>query len=268
MAAPVSVRWTEEVAPTGATRLFVRHMVQPVAPPILLLHGLGADGSVWQPFARRLAPAWAAIAPDLPGHGRSGPTSSGSYQPAEYAADLARWRNTAFPVGMPVVGHSLGALVALQLAAEYAALVTRLVLVDPPLDAGEDRVDMQTTFGLRNSLPGELEAHLRRIYPGLSEMAVAALAGQFRIASDAAFEAMLAAPAGHPEGRQAAGDVQAPTLVVQADPAHGGILGDDAARDLMSALPAGQLVQIPGASHAVHASRPRELAEALLAFLA
>ena len=68
-------------------RLHVRRVVDPPAPPVLLLHGLGVGGSIWQAFARRLLPDLAAVAPDLRGHGQSDAPPSG-YTPVDYATDL------------------------------------------------------------------------------------------------------------------------------------------------------------------------------------
>jgi pimeloyl-ACP methyl ester carboxylesterase len=53
---------------------------------------------------------------------------------------------------------------------------------------------------------------------------------------------------------------------VQADTARGGVLGDAAARSAVAALGNAQLVKIPGATHAVHASHAREVADSILRF--
>src|SRR5207244_9620243 len=81
------MRWREESAPGRDLRLFVRRVVDPPAPPVLLLHGLGVGGSIWQSFARRLLPHLAAVAPDLRGHGQSDAPDAG-YAPNDYANDL------------------------------------------------------------------------------------------------------------------------------------------------------------------------------------
>src|SRR5229473_1752202 len=111
------MQWREETVDGRGARLFVRRVSDPPAPPVLLLHGLGVGGGIWQAFARRLLPHLAAVAPDLRGHGHSDAPPAG-YAPADYANDLIgliegeEWLQA--PV--PVVGHSLGALVALTLA--------------------------------------------------------------------------------------------------------------------------------------------------------
>ena len=92
----------------------------------------------------------------------------------------------------------------------------------------------------------------------------------FRQASDAAFEALLGRDETSggiaAEALAQAPRIQQPCLVVQADPAHGGLLGDAAARAFVQRLPNGQLKKISGATHALHASHPAEVARAILEF--
>ncbi|GAA0466909.1 hypothetical protein Aca07nite_71790 [Actinoplanes capillaceus] len=55
--------------------------------PVVLLHGLFFDRSMWWPVAADLGTACAAIAVDLPGHGQSAPRND--YTLNSIAADLA-----------------------------------------------------------------------------------------------------------------------------------------------------------------------------------
>ena len=107
------MRWREETLPGRGVQLHVRRVVDPPAPPVVLLHGLGVGGLVFQAFARRLLPHLAAVAPDLRGHGQSDAPPTG-YALADYAADLIELVPDDGQ-GL-VVGHSLGALVAVALA--------------------------------------------------------------------------------------------------------------------------------------------------------
>ena len=72
---------------------------------------------------------------DLRGHGQSDAPLSG-YAPTDYANDLIELIEAEdwLEPPVPVVGHSLGALVALALADLRPDLVRWLVLLDPPLD--------------------------------------------------------------------------------------------------------------------------------------
>ena len=264
MSAPVAIRWDEDDVPTGAVGLHVRRVIAPQAAPILLLHGLGVTGSVWMPFARRLAPGYAAIAPDLRGHGESDEPPTG-YTPGDYSRDLAGLCDALSIEAVPALGHSLGALVAL--AERRPDRVATLVLVDPPVDATIPYADVQAVYRLRHEPAGALEAYLLAADLGGNAALAAALARLFRQAADAAFEAVLATRPDQWDAWDHAHQVAQPTLVVQADPAHGGVLGAAAARAFVDRLPHGRLVTIPGAAHAIHASHPAALATTVLDFL-
>ena len=147
------MQWREETAPGRGVRLHVRRIVDPPAPPVLLLHGLGVGGSVFQAFARRLLPHLAAIAPDLRGHGQSDAPPSG-YTPTDYALDLVELIQAQLSPPVPVVGHSLGALVGLKLAERRPDLVRWLVLLDPPLDPQLRNPEIEDVYRLRHAPPG------------------------------------------------------------------------------------------------------------------
>lgn len=97
-------------------------------PAVLLLHGAGLDHSVWALQARYLAHhGQTVIAPDLPGHGRSGGA------PLASIAELAQWCWSlldALHIGRCLVaGHSMGALIALHMAATSSARIRALCLM-------------------------------------------------------------------------------------------------------------------------------------------
>lgn len=100
----------------GSEHLFVRRGGAG-GPALLLLHGLGATGAVWDGLVGLLPGAWpgAWIVPDLPGHGRSGPLSRYSF--GGLAAELARIVEPQTP--LVVFGHSLGGAVALALGSGW-----------------------------------------------------------------------------------------------------------------------------------------------------
>ncbi|MGI8422606.1 MAG: alpha/beta fold hydrolase [Chloroflexota bacterium] len=124
--------WEASTVQTGDLRLHVRRQTAP-GKPLVVLHGLGASGAVWQAFAQRLNPPWQCIAPDLRGHGESEKPLAG-YAPGDYARDVATLTAGIGEGAVPVVGHSLGALVAIAVAAQSPERVSAAVLLDPPLD--------------------------------------------------------------------------------------------------------------------------------------
>jgi pimeloyl-ACP methyl ester carboxylesterase len=105
----------------------------PAARPLVLLHGVTASAAIWW----RVGPALAAtgrrvLAPDLPGHGRTGHWT-GRPGFIAMAADVAAWVRAAGMArsGLQVVGHSYGAMIAAHLPAAGLAADT-IVLLDPP----------------------------------------------------------------------------------------------------------------------------------------
>ncbi len=95
---------------------------------ILLIHGLGDGRFIWKDFANRLHPI-GCVAVDLRGHGDSGWDSGGAYNIERYAADVERVVHALNLQHAVVVGHSLGAAVAIRLAVRTPNL-RGIVLVD------------------------------------------------------------------------------------------------------------------------------------------
>ncbi|MGW4114774.1 alpha/beta fold hydrolase [Actinosynnema sp. NPDC004786] len=88
-------------------------------PSLVLLHGLGATGSVWRSAAASWPGSWVAV--DLPGHGRSAPLERYSF--GSLAAAVAPAIGSG-PVA--VLGHSLGGVVALTLASGWFGVDVRI----------------------------------------------------------------------------------------------------------------------------------------------
>ena len=87
-------------------------------PRVLLLHGVGLQADAWAAQVPDLASHFQVIAPDMPGHGHSGHL--------EGSAGLSAYSDTVAPLleGPTVVaGHSMGAMIALDIAARYPELV-------------------------------------------------------------------------------------------------------------------------------------------------
>jgi pimeloyl-ACP methyl ester carboxylesterase len=73
---------------------------------------------------------------------------------------------------------------------------------------------------------------------------------------------------GFPAAVAALRNISVETLVVAADPSLDAALGPEAADHVASILQNGRILTIPGARHAVHASKPRELVRAVRELLA
>ncbi len=100
-------------------------------PPLLLLHGVGADKDNWTRVAKYLAPRYRIIAVDLPGFGESDKPMAESYciedQVANVQAIVEALKLDRFDLG----GNSMGGWIAARYAASHAPQVSSLWLIDP-----------------------------------------------------------------------------------------------------------------------------------------
>lgn len=232
-------------------------------PLVLLIHGAGMDHRVWNEVAYHLgAHATSVLNVDLPGHGQTGG------EPLETIAGQASLIAELISVSdqgvASVVGHSMGGLIAIELAATRPELVDRLVVVgagaampvsDRLLDAAAH--DLGTANGLLDrwshsrsagDAPREVTRSIRAATPpGVLHTAL--------VACDR-----------YEDGRLRAAAVQAPSLV---------IIGEDDVMvskaevdNLVAALPNVRVVEIADAGHDTMVDAPGDVIDAIERFLA
>jgi pimeloyl-ACP methyl ester carboxylesterase len=113
--------------------------------PILLLHGIWGMWRTWISLLEEPPPALARrpiYAVDFRGHGFSDHPESG-YTLADYAADIIALADQLATEQFTLVGHSLGALVALEIAATVPERIDKLVLEEPPLPIPEEGEEIE-----------------------------------------------------------------------------------------------------------------------------
>lgn len=118
-------------------------------PPVVLLHGRGHAAPMWFSYMTVLARGRRVLAVDLPGFGLSSPPEG----PLSKAEDGVRFFTEPveelllkLELGpMAVVGHSLGGLVAMELALRGKVPVERLVLIDA-MGLGPEMTPLARTF--------------------------------------------------------------------------------------------------------------------------
>ena len=237
----------------------------PKLPAVVFVHGSALDHSVWHYPARYLAHhGFSVLAVDLPGHGRSPGAVRTS---VEALADwVAAFIEAACARRAHVVGHSLGALVALDCAIRHPGRVARLALLGAsvPMPVGEAFLaaaaddspaafDMQTVWG-----------HARGVSLAASAIPGLSLAGASRQlvarAHPGVQHADLAACHAYAPPVESIRSVAAPTLVVagrrdQMTPSRAGAA-------LAREVPGARLVLLD-AGHAMPTEVPREVVAAL-----
>jgi pimeloyl-ACP methyl ester carboxylesterase len=239
------------------------------APLIVFLHGAGMDHSVWALQTRALASAGFRVAAvDLPGHGASeGPPLDGIAALADWAAALI----AALGGKAALVGHSMGALIALAAAARHGDRVSKMALVGVgarmPVHPGllaaakagnHAAVDMVSLWGL-----GAASKRGGSPSPGL--WMLGGVSRLLELAGEGVLHADLALCNAYGEAEADAARVRCPTLLV---------LGE---RDQMTPLKSGRALAgliagskvhvVAGAGHMPMVETPDETLETLRAFL-
>jgi pimeloyl-ACP methyl ester carboxylesterase len=238
-------------------------------PLAVLVHGVTSSSRTWW----RVGPALArrgmrVLAVDLRGHGAS-PRPVAGLAAADLAADVAE--TVADVAGSPgavppvdlLVGHSLGALVALELVTARPGFARRLVLEEPPGPNSVDwvgladsmEVDRRRAVDDPEALRRDLEAENPAWSPGEAERRVADLADCNAAAIAAALRPGVAFDLA---GLLAA--TRLPTLLLLADEARGSSLVGVDRKATVAALGNGAARVLP-AAHSIHL-------EALYAWLA
>ena len=100
------------------------------APPVLVLHGLGATNASMLPVLDDLAVDHRVLAPDLPGFGASAAPRV-PYNAAWFAAWMEAFQRVTGSRGAVLIGNSLGGRVALEAGLAHPASVRALVLLTP-----------------------------------------------------------------------------------------------------------------------------------------
>jgi pimeloyl-ACP methyl ester carboxylesterase len=235
-------------------------------PTVAFLHGAGMDHTAWAQHDRWFAHhGYNVLAPDLPGHGRS----AGALLPD--IAGMADWTSALLDAAgakqAKLIGHSMGSLVALELAARYPDKVSALVLVgtSSAMAVGPDllkaaeandhaAIDMVSIWGLGHAagLGGSLAPGLW-MHGGAQRL--------LERCKDGVLYNDLAACNTYQNAVAAAATIKVPATLVLGErdmmtPAKAG-------RALAAAIPGARTVVLAGAGHMMMAERPDELLAAL-----
>ena len=101
-------------------------------PAVLMLHGFGDTGDMWQPLAVVMMKDHTVVVPDLRGMGLSSHPPDG-YDKKTQAEDLIQVLDQLKIATFDLVTHDIGNMVGYALAAMQPQRVTRWVVMDAPL---------------------------------------------------------------------------------------------------------------------------------------
>ena len=240
--------------------------------PLVMLHGWGSHGGVFQTLVKPLSKLFTLHLVDLPGHGFSRPIDPYHlYAMAEQVAEI-------LPANADVLGWSLGGQVAMRLALDKPDMVRRLVLV-AATPCFVNKPDWQT--GTEPRVFDEFATHLNADYQKTMQQN---LTLQCMNAKDARKtikilrEKFAERPAANTQAvrqslqvlldtdlREEIPNLRKPTLLIHGD--RDNLAPVQAAHWMMQNLPAGFLRVMSGSAHAPFLSHQEQFIEALVQFL-
>jgi len=240
-------------------------------PVVVFIHGAQQDHSCWSLQSRWFAHhGFSVLVPDLPGHGRS----AGDPLPSVEA--LAEWivalLDTLGVDQATLIGHSMGSLVALEVAVRFPERVSKTVLIGSSLpmpvsqallDAARDdepkAAEMINTWSYSasgqiggNTVPGLWLLGMNR------RLMERQKPGVFHVDMNAC-NAYVRAP-------DSLSSIAAPLLIVAGSQDR--MTSPKAAKALLGFIPGARLVSIDGSGHALMAERPDAVLDALRNFVA
>jgi pimeloyl-ACP methyl ester carboxylesterase len=202
-----SSRFTASLMNVGGASQYVR--TGGSGPAVLLLHGFGDTGDMWQPLAEVLVTDHTVIVPDLRGMGLS-THPEGGYEKTSQARDLASILDRQGVEQVVLVTHDIGNMVGYALAAQFPQRVAKWVVMDAPLPglgnwekqlvnplvwhfnfrgpdverlvAGRERILLDRFYNELSANPAAIDENTRRHYAALYARPGAihnALGGQF-----------------------------------------------------------------------------------------
>ncbi|MGA9840245.1 MAG: alpha/beta fold hydrolase [Thermoplasmata archaeon] len=240
-------------------------------PVLLLLHGIGADHTLWNDVIPGLSKEFRVLAPDLRGHGRTPAPAGSRFTFAELEGDLESLLDQRSIESAYLVGHSGGAFLALRFVLDRPARARGLVMVSGAAYADRHsqailqrwaetrRTEGLDAFGLRLLkdlyYPDWIEAHLDFADTVREQLRHTDFGPSERWSAE--FQKF--------DERNRVGSVRTPTLIVQAmddqvvDASHG--------RILRQSIPGAQIRILAETGHMVPIERPQETIDALAGFV-
>jgi len=240
-------------------------------PPVVLLHGIGGNHTVWNEVIPGLAKGFLVIAPDLRGHGRSPAPPESYYTFSEMMGDVLRLLEDHHLPDAHIVGLSGGALLSLRLTLDRPERVRSLTMVSGAAYTDAHTRAVAERWGETYAKEGRDRFALRLLkdlyYPDWVEANLDfADAVREQVKHQDYGPAVRWATAMRSfDERNRIASVRRPTLIVQGmndavvDASHG--------RILRQSIPGAQIRILTETGHLVPVERPKELVETLVPFL-
>lgn len=234
---------------------------------VVLLHSLGADGTMWEPCAARLNDSFRVIVPDSRGHGVSGTASQTSVD--QWVEDIATVMDDAGVQDALLAGVSMGGIQALAYAAAFPGTLRGVVVADSfaslPAEIAAAKIasftDQARTMPMTEVAANYVADTFREPVPPAADAVRRAMAGldadSFLAAVEACFGAQI-------DDRLP--DIKAPARVLWGE--HDAKTPRALSESITQQLPEATLHVIPGAGHLSNVDNPDVFATELRDFSA
>jgi pimeloyl-ACP methyl ester carboxylesterase len=243
----------------------------PALRTVAFIHGGAHDHSVWGLQTRYLAHhGYAVLAPDLPGHGRS--EGAALRRIEDIAAWLVALLDAAAVPKAALVGHSMGSLVALEVAARFPDRVEAIALIGAafPMRVSPElleatRNDEPRAHGMINVWSHAAVAH----FPGNPGPGFWVIGENLRLmqrAKRGVLHADFSACNDYADGLARAAQIRCPALLLSGR--RDQMTPPRSARALAAAIPGASFVEIEGSGHNAMAEKPDAVLDRLVRFLA
>jgi len=262
-------------------KLHYQEWGDPARETLILLHGFGVSGRMFDEFARRASQRYHVLAVDQRGHGDSDWASDGDYRRDAFVADIERFRAALGVERFHLIGHAMGGLHAASYASRYPGRVRSLVLVDSRPETSADGADDMHRFthaddemgfdefverahraNPRRSLENIRERMQQRLRPTGDGKWTWKFDRRFRNDRDAL---RLGSSMTADQEWDLLRGIRAPSLVVRG--ADSDVLSQEAAEHLAAEMSHARLVVVPDAGHSVPGDNPDDFAAVVLDFL-
>ena len=234
------------------------------ATPIVFLHGVGSDKSVWRPQLEHFGKSRRALAFDYPGYGDSDPAIRGTTRD-DYATIVLAAMDELGVHRAHVCGLSLGGVVAIAMNHIATERCASLILADTFAVHPEGRAIYERSLTGSENLPAMAEARVdillaqpaaprvrREVVETMSRISPAA----YCIGAEAVWLA---------DQRDRAGAIRVPTLVLVGD--QDLVTPVDLSNELVDLIPDARMRVIEEAGHLSNFERPDDFNRVVEAFL-
>lgn len=230
--------------------------------PLLLLHGFTDSSRSFSLIAPELAGRRLIIA-DLPGHGGSAP-GDGDWTPADLAGRMSAFIASLDAEPAVLVGHSLGSMVALELAANNPKSFAGLALLAASLRPGlaDDHPVVTGVNALRDPIDphGPFFALWHHCHADVPKTFLARLAEEAAAMPAHRWRAILHALRGCDLSKQAS-RIDMPVLIISG--AHDDLFGRPHHEALAAAFPDAAALRLEDCGHNPHWDAPKRVAAAI-----